>query len=179
MSKTVKIEAPADAPAVNLIAPNATRSANSHAVLNYLARIWPNSATRAELAAVFTEADDNKDACSPLCKRINAALANMVKTGYATSQGSGQDRKFALGPAAQIVKPMEPQPEPTPEPDLPEYVGTPAPARQPDVMTSPHYCPKPMQALRPGSGDFTRLPSLRQGQRLPFTGGYVVAGSKA
>lgn len=64
-------------------------------------------------------------------------------------------------------------PDETREP-APVYVGVTAPPREPEVMTGPTYCPKPMQALRPGSDDLTRCPSLRQGgQRLPFTGGYM------
>ena len=60
------------------------------------------------------------------------------------------------------------------------YVGVIVPPGQPDVMTGSVYQPKPMQALRPGAQDFTRCPSLRQGQHLPFTGGYVVmAGNKS
>lgn len=60
------------------------------------------------------------------------------------------------------------------------YAGVIVPPRQPNVLKDPGYQPKPVQALRPGSDEFTRLPSLRQGQRLPFTCGYVaVAGSKS
>ena len=55
-------------------------------------------------------------------------------------------------------------------------VTAPVSAPRPDLAKSSVYQPKPLQALRPGSDDFTRLPSLRQGQRLPFTGGYVVMG---
>ena len=178
--KPVKPETPAtpaQASAANLVAPNATRSTGCHAMLTHLARLWPISAKRIELAAVFAEADDNKGAVSPLVKRIDAALSNMVKTGHASCRGSGKDRQWMLGPAAKLVGPMGPH-QTEPEPDLPAYVGECVPARQPDTMTGPNYCPQPMQALRPGSGDFTRLPSLRQGQRLPFTGGYVAMSAE-
>lgn len=53
------------------------------------------------------------------------------------------------------------------------YVGVITPPRQQEVMKSPSYCPKPMQAQRSGSEDFTHLPSLRRGQRVPFTGSYM------
>lgn len=35
------------------------------------------------------------------------------------------------------------------------------------------YQPSAPQAQRPGSDDHTRLPSLRHGQRVPFTPGYI------
>lgn len=35
------------------------------------------------------------------------------------------------------------------------------------------YQPAPPAVQRMGSDDHTRLPSLRQGQRVPFTPGYV------
>ena len=44
--------------------------------------------------------------------------------------------------------------------------------RQITVMSG-HYQPAPPPAQRPGSDDHTRLPSLRQRQRIPFVPGYI------
>lgn len=170
-----------------LVKPNPSRSAGSTAVLEYLARIWPLAARRAELSSVFAEADTHTTATSPLAKRVDAALGNMVSRDMLSRRGSGADREWSLGPAAQLVGPQESdkpkakaEAEAEAEAEQPVHTGEPVSAAKPDVMTGPTYCPKPMQALRPGSDDFTRLPSMRQGQRLPFTGGYVVmAGSKS
>lgn len=35
------------------------------------------------------------------------------------------------------------------------------------------YRPAPCAPQRPGSDDYTRLPSLRQGQRVAFVSGYI------
>ena len=35
------------------------------------------------------------------------------------------------------------------------------------------YHPAPAPVMRQGSEDHTRLPSLRQGQRVPFVAGYI------
>lgn len=82
-------------------------------------------------------------------------------------------------PQVKAKAPKQARQDKTREP-APMYVGVTTPPREPEVMTSPTYCPKPMQALRPGSDYFASCPSLRDGQRLPFTGGYVgMSGGKS
>lgn len=156
------------------IKPNASRSAGSNAMLQHLASIWPNSARRAKLISVFVQADPR----AALTNRVESSLANLLKSGMLSSWGKGASREFSLGPAAQF---NEPDSTAQAQDEL-QYIGVRVPARQSDVMHTSVYQPRPMQALRPGSDDFARLPSLRQGgQRLPFTGGYVgmSAGSKS
>ena len=46
------------------------------------------------------------------------------------------------------------------------------PPRRCSVMDG-SYQPAPPPVQRPGSDDHTRLPSLRQGQRIPFVPGYI------
>lgn len=157
-TKTVKPETPAQVPAdAPLIVPNATRSAGTSAVLEYLARCWPQSAWRPELADIFSLGDNKPNGEKTMSKRFASALANLEKSNYITRRGIGQDCEWTLGPAAQLIGTTElPQ---QPEPDLPTWVGEPAPVRQPEVMTAPDFKPKPMQALRPGAQDFMRCPS--------------------
>lgn len=55
------------------------------------------------------------------------------------------------------------------------------PALKPPAIAAPSrinimqgtYRPAPAPVMRPGSDDHTRLPSLRQGQRVPFVAGYI------
>lgn len=167
-----------------LIKPNATRGAGSTAVLEYLARIWPLGACRAALTNVFVSADGRATATQPLAKRVDTSLANMVKSDMLSSRGKGADRQWLLGPAAQLNAQMGPHTQPESKAqdkdELPAYVGEHVPPRQSGQMGASVYRPKPMQALRLDSDAFARCPSLRDGQRVPFTGGYVgMSGSQS
>jgi hypothetical protein len=147
-------------------------------MLEYLARIWPLGACRAALTSVFDQADTRTNVAQPLAKRVDSALSNMVRSGTLSSRGDGADREWTLSEAAQLEAAKD---APARGKPAAPYVGVIVPPRKPAVMTDQAYRPRPMQALRAGSNDFANCPSLHQGQRLPFTGGYVVMadGSKS
>lgn len=145
------------------------RKAGSNAVLQYMARIYPLTASRDELAHVFTQVDSCRTASVTLHKRISAALTNMVNSGFLSCE-QGESRVYCfiqpVNPAKPAVQPkktvkpepLELEPEPEPEPE-PAYVGVPAPAPNYDVLRCPVYQPPQWSINRAGAQNFRAAPS--------------------
>ena len=150
------------------IKPNPTRSAGSTAVLEFMIRIHPLTARRDELLYVFSQVDTRTTDTSPLVKRFDAALSNMVKTGMLLCCGAGADREWSLGPLVlqddmkkAKAKKATPTPDATPIPEAaPAWIGTRAPAPRHDALSCSVYQPKLWTVPRPGAQDFKAAPSV-------------------
>lgn len=115
------------------------------------------------LFAAFGEPLDNRETRN----RFRARLSRLVHGDHlATSVVASSSRVWRLG--IKYEAPAE---------SVASQPAQRAPRRNYALMT-PRDLPR-MTALRPGADEFVAAPSLRNGQRLPFTGGYVAAGSKA
>lgn len=139
-----------------LIVPHVNRSAGSTAMLEYLARLWPMDATRADLDAVFSQAEPGPHHI-PVARRMSMTLANMCKSGQLTRLGSG---KFILGPGAKLIK-DKPEPASTAKRAKPTASGERAKAR--DFYTlgaGTVYQPKQWPVNRTGAQDFQAAPSV-------------------
>lgn len=138
-----------------LIVPHVNRSAGSTAILEYLARLSPLDATRAELDAVFSQAEPGPHHI-PVARRMSMTLANMHKSGQLTRLGSG---KFILGPGAKLIK-DKPEPASTAKRAKPTAFGERAKARDCDTLGGPVYQPKQWPVNRTGAQDFQGAPSV-------------------
>ena len=83
--------------------------------------------------------------------------------------GKGRDALLTFNADRATPATVARQKTAKPTPDLSCQVVAP---RRVNVMSG-NYQPHPPQALRLGSDDHLRLPSLRNGQRIPYTPGYI------
>ena len=91
--------------------------------------------------------------------RLTRALLKMSQRRMVHRLDTVNGQCWVLGPRP-IVKA---------EPNDPNRV----PAARISMMHGAIYRPTPSPVQRPGSDDHARLPSLRQGQRVPFVPGYI------
>ena len=125
---------------------------STRAVLNCVARKWPDVCTMSELLAVFVQ----HDFANPAMKRtpevrLDTMLRNLFNGGQLSVSGWGADRIWSLGPDARFATPGKPRKR-----EKPPVVIT--PPRQFNVFGST-YQPAPAPALRAGAQDFLRFSS--------------------
>lgn len=140
-----------------IIKPIHSRSAGSTAVLEYLARIYPLTARKAELIHVFIQADTRTTATCTLDKRVTDAINNMRRSQL-ISQSEGD--VWSLIPPAEVL-PEVPKAVPQKAPkkqDIP-YVGKRATAPRYNLLSS-FYKPKAWDVPRSGAQDFKTFPSV-------------------
>lgn len=112
-----------------------------------------------DLYEPFGEEATSKNAC----KRFRAKLASLVRDGHLQTSGQGEQRLWHLGVThggrdlKKLAEPAKPAGQVAQRRDL-------APK---GTWTAPRQV-----ALRAGASDFAALPSLRNGQRVPFSPGY-------
>lgn len=112
--------------------------------------------------ALFTSYADAGENASAFAKR----LSNLSAQGWLLSSGHANRATWQVDPARASFFPARAAPVEPPQPP-----GIAAPSRI-NIMQGTYH-PAPAPVMRPGSEDHTRLPSLRQGQRVAFVAGYI------
>lgn len=119
-------------------------------------------------AQVFTDYKDAGMAMEVLLKRVTY----LVNKRWLLKAGKGPAAVLTFNAARTPTPPTPAQARSTP---APRQIADPLRMAQPRqfVSSCPLYQPTPAQAQRAGSNDHASLPSLRNGQRVPYVPGYI------
>lgn len=113
---------------------------STRAVLNCVARKWPDRCTMSELLAVFVQHDlPNADMTQTTEVRLDAMLRTLFNAGQLSVSGWDADRLWSLGPDVQFA--------------------TPSKSGKPIKRQKSRYVPTHQPVLRSGAQDFLRFPS--------------------